>query len=496
MSIKKKLIGGGLGVIALMGVILGVTLFSYGNLSQGFGGILDLADVGVSKSSVAENTIIAVNDSLSALNVRMAALSEDIVKSKMAIQVNERKIKTIATALTDLNEAVEEVSLTLPDGETRWELEDLADSVGDVKEQVRRETLIGLAASIKEMNRFAADLNSEVAAVEDLSVRLSDGTALSQEVSVASGAIRDQANTFRSTIGISRNLVSSLVLIVMGLILGGSILFAKSITTPINKVIEGLQTGAGQLMAASSQITDSSEGLANGSCQQAASLEETAASLRKMSQQTQKSSEQAQNVNQVSSSAGQLINESSAAMQNLAQAMDEIRVKSDETVQVVKTIDEIAFQTNLLALNSAVEAARAGEAGKGFAVVAEEVRSLAQRSAESASDTAVLMDESVKSANRGFELSGSLSTSLTEVNSSMDQVSELIDAIAQQTISNAEHIQTVDDAIGHITDIVQDNAASSEETASSAKELKFLSQEINNSIHQLEVVAYGSETSP
>ncbi len=492
MSIKKKLIMGGLAASVLMAVVLGVSLFSYGQLSLGFGKILEDSDVGARKSSAASAAVAAVNDSLSALDGRMGALSEDIDKSRMAVQINERKIRSIAAALEELNGTIEDVAMSLPDGDQRWDLEDLADNVGDLQEQVQREAVVGLTATIREMDRFSSDLTGEAAALGELVATLEEGTQVSLEVSEASTAIRDQAGSFRGDIAVSRNLVTMLVLGIMAALLGGSVFFARSITGPISEVIQSLRDGAAQLMSASDQITDSSDLLADGSCKQAASLEETSASLRQMSHQTQQSSEQARTVNTVTRNAGELIDRSADAMRRLDEAMSRIRTKSDETIKVVQTIDEIAFQTNLLALNSAVEAARAGDAGKGFAVVAEEVRSLAQRSAEAASNTAALMGQSVDSARTGADLSDELSTALAEVTTSMDEVGRLIDEITGKTVEHADQIKTVDETVGRITDIVQQNAASSEETASSAKELGSLAEDISSSIGKLETIASGS----
>src|SRR5690606_8490276 len=102
-------------------------------------------------------------------------------------------------------------------------------------------------------------------------------------------------------------------------------------------------------------------------------------------------------------------------MERLAGAIGKIKGSADETAKIVKTIDEIAFQTNLLALNAAVEAARAGEAGKGFAVVAEEVRNLAQRSAEAAKTTSALIEGSVASVGEGVELSEAVVGALSDI---------------------------------------------------------------------------------
>ncbi len=496
MSIKKKLLTASIAVSLLLAVVLGMTLFSYGKLSTGFGDILSQAQRGETNSSVAESTVAAVNDSLAILTRRMAALSLDIGKSKMAVQINERKIRNVATALDELNVVIEDIANSLPDDVLRWDLEDLADTAGDLQEQVQREALIGLASTIKEMERFSADLDAEAAVVDNLAVALNNGTALSRAVAQASSAITVRAEAFLNSIGISRNQISAVVLGVMVLILLGAFAFASSITKPINVVIGGLQTGAAQLMVASNQITSSSGSLAEGACTQAASLEETAASLREMAQETKQNSANAQNANKVSSTTAHLIEQCSAAMKELKAAMTTIQAKSNETVQVVKTIDEIAFQTNLLALNSAVEAARAGDAGKGFAVVADEVRNLAKRSAAAAADTADLMDESVSHVQTGFDLSNSLSAALAEANAGMEQVSELIDEITSQSVNHAKHIVSVDASVDHITDIVQQAAASSEESASSAREMNALANEIDGSIQQLEEIAHGTVASP
>ncbi len=184
-------------------------------------------------------------------------------------------------------------------------------------------------------------------------------------------------------------------------------LLAKWFNTFVEKIedtICDVGSGTGQIDAGSQQIASASQSLSEGASEQASSLEEISSSLEEMSSMTHQNAENAKQAAGLSGESQVSADRGQQEMAQMAEAMDEIKKSSAEISKIIKVIDEIAFQTNLLALNAAVEAARAGEAGKGFAVVAEEVRNLAQRSAEAAKDTSRMIEESTERANNGVAI--------------------------------------------------------------------------------------------
>jgi methyl-accepting chemotaxis protein len=144
---------------------------------------------------------------------------------------------------------------------------------------------------------------------------------------------------------------------------------------------------------------------------------------------------------------------------------------SGATAGVVKTIDEIAFQTNLLALNAAVEAARAGDAGRGFAVVAEEVRALAIRAAEAARTTAELIDQSVRSADAGAALTGTVLRHLDDITGHAHRLGEVMAEVAAASEQQRHGVEQITAAIGQMSGATQHAAATAEESAAAAEEL-------------------------
>ncbi len=285
------------------------------------------------------------------------------------------------------------------------------------------------------------------------------------------------------------------VVTVMAMLIMGGLMFGivKRINDTLQNLINDLSAGSDQITQASHQIAGSSGQLAESSGTAAASLEETSASLAEMASQTKDNSQTAEDASQISGSARTASESGMEAMSRLNESIDKIKISSDHTADILKTIDEIAFQTNLLALNAAVEAARAGDAGKGFAVVAEEVRNLAQRSADAARSTADLIQESRENANNGVVVNAEVAKVLEKINDEIGQVAGLMDEVNSASTNQSRGINEITLAVDSLDKVTQDNAAGSEEIAAAGEELSSQAGELNNMVSVLVELVTGKK---
>jgi methyl-accepting chemotaxis protein len=249
-------------------------------------------------------------------------------------------------------------------------------------------------------------------------------------------------------------------------------IISRGLARPITRVISELCESSSQINDAASHVSSASQALAESSSEEAASLEETSASLEELSSITQRNTENAQRTDNVAKQTRLAADRSVSDMQALTAAMEAIQRSSDDIAKILKVINEIAFQTNILALNAAVEAARAGEAGMGFAVVAGEVRNLAQRSGQAARETAEKIENAIRNTNRGVELSANVGRALNEIAAKARQVDELAAEVAQASHEQTQGITQINGAVGQIDRVTQSNAASAEQSAAAAEELR------------------------
>ncbi|MCC6579450.1 MAG: methyl-accepting chemotaxis protein [Phycisphaeraceae bacterium] len=241
--------------------------------------------------------------------------------------------------------------------------------------------------------------------------------------------------------------------------------------------------------SASDQINEGAKRLAEGANHQASSIEEVSASLEEMNSMTAQAADGASRARNLSKESRTSAERGNGAMGRMEDAIQAIKKSSDETSKIVKTIDEIAFQTNLLALNAAVEAARAGDAGKGFAVVAEEVRSLAQRSAEAAKTTASLIAQAVTNADQGVNYSSEVREILKEIVGSAGKVDDLIGEIAAASKEQAEGIKQITEAVTSMDQMTQETAASSEESAAASTQLRERATDLDHLVSKFKLDA-------
>lgn len=260
---------------------------------------------------------------------------------------------------------------------------------------------------------------------------------------------------------------------------------SRSIVKPLRIIIQELSSGSSNMTVASEQVSKASRSLAESAQEQAAAVEETTGNVEEIASMIKSSASNAGEARRLSAESSDSADKGAKSMDLMSTAIDEIKKSSDETARIIKTIDEIAFQTNLLALNAAVEAARAGDAGKGFAVVAEEVRNLAQRSAEAARNTANLIDGSVTSTDAGVENSRQAGESFTEIAKGVHEVSSLVNMIADANNEQTVGIDEISKMLVNIDNSSQSNASISEETASAANELKIQAAHLTEIVAQL-----------
>ncbi|MBL9168579.1 MAG: DUF3365 domain-containing protein [Verrucomicrobiales bacterium] len=281
----------------------------------------------------------------------------------------------------------------------------------------------------------------------------------------------------------------------LGIVLVLSYINRRLLILPLSHSIRRIYESSEQTAESSSQISATSQSLAEGAGDQAAALEQTSASLEEMSSMTKRNAEHAADAKAIANLTRSAADAGLADMQEMSEAVTAIKTSGDNISKILKTIDEIAFQTNILALNAAVEAARAGEAGLGFAVVADEVRNLAQRSALAARETEERITESVQKSDRGVQVCAKVSDRLTEIAQHARKVDEVVGQIATASAEQGTGIAQINSAVSQMDRITQTNAAGAEEEASAAASLKHEAQCLKKSVEDL-LAMIGEESRP
>ena len=270
----------------------------------------------------------------------------------------------------------------------------------------------------------------------------------------------------------------------------------RSIGGTLRGVASDLAEGGEHLLVTAHVVADSAQSLSHGASEQAASLEETSASMEEMASMTRQNAQHTQTAVQLMSEVDARVHHSNVLLAGMVGSMNAIRDSSRQVAKIIKTIDEIAFQTNILALNAAVEAARAGEAGAGFAVVAEEVRNLAQRSAQAARDTAEMIEQSIAKADAGNTSVAEVAESVAGITTAIETMKGLVDQVSEASRQQAEGIEQVSQAFTQMEKVTQTTAATAEESAAASEELSGQAEAARALVTRLTALVGGEMRAP
>lgn len=252
-------------------------------------------------------------------------------------------------------------------------------------------------------------------------------------------------------------------------------------------MIRQLRVTSGSLKSTAEEISHSSDNLSKRTEEQAASVERTAAAVREINTNVQTSTKRAEEANVLVSQAETNAERSGEVVETAVEAMGRIEASSKKIANIIGVIDEISFQTNLLALNAGVEAARAGEAGTGFAVIAQEVRELAQRSADAAKEIKALITTSGQEVKSGVELVNETGSALNVIVSEVRQIHAHVSAIADAAREQSAGLQDINHSIKTIDEATQQNAAMAEQSTAASHILANDVSRINMMLNEFEI---------
>jgi len=238
------------------------------------------------------------------------------------------------------------------------------------------------------------------------------------------------------------------------------------------RIVGEVRLSSDSIATGSSEIATGNADLSQRTEEQASNLEETAASMEELTSTVKNNADTAHKAAALAGEASRAAVQGGEVVGQVVSPMEEISAASRKITDIISVIDGIAFQTNILALNAAVEAARAGEQGRGFAVVASEVRSLAQRSADAAREIKTLIGASVEKVENGTQLVSEAGRSMEGIVAQVQRVSDLIGEISSATSEQTTGISQVGEAVTHLDQVTQQNAALVEQSAAAADSLR------------------------
>jgi methyl-accepting chemotaxis protein len=255
----------------------------------------------------------------------------------------------------------------------------------------------------------------------------------------------------------------------------------------LNQALGQVSDSSAEIASGATQMRSSTETVAVNNQRSAASIEEIGATMVQIASQVRSNADNATEAMGLATTARDHSEDGNRKMTGMISAMTEIEAASQDVYNIIKVIDEIAFQTNLLALNAAVEAARAGEHGKGFAVVAEEVRNLAERSAKAAKETAQMITGSIRKVSQGSEIAKSTAEVFGEIVGSVTKAADLVRGIASASTEQAHGMEQINQGLAQLDQVVQGNAASSEEMVSAGQMLLSQTQKLEETLQRFEL---------
>ncbi len=257
----------------------------------------------------------------------------------------------------------------------------------------------------------------------------------------------------------------------------------------LGTLVAQVRDASGNIATASQEIATGNQDLSHRTEQTASNAQAAVSSLSQITATVQQTASSSQMANQLAASASSTATQGGSVVEQAVSSMHEISASSRKIGDIIGLIDSIAFQTNILALNAAVEAARAGEQGRGFAVVASEVRSLAQRSAAAASDIKVLIQSSVTAVSGGVRHVEDAGTAMKDIVSSVQRVGDIIGEITAAASEQSAGIGQVNQSVGEIDRMTQQNAALVEESAAAAESLREQAARLSQVVQQFRLSA-------
>ncbi|MCB1908959.1 MAG: methyl-accepting chemotaxis protein [Rhodocyclaceae bacterium] len=497
MSIKLRLLIGGAATSLLMVIVLALSWGSFSRLGDGFETVVARAATGVDNSQVAAASVDKANGGMVRVSAQMNQLVDRIKLANQHVLVMQRKLAQMSQNLKALVKDTSIAINELPEGETRYTLEDVADAIGNVEELMRRELMIAATTTVSEMESVTKELLADSQSLTQFSDELTRVGDLSGEVVAANADIREMVTSFAEEMGVSANVIAGVLFGAIAVTLVGSLLIIRSVigaldqitkamddiaegegdltkqllppgSAELNRLADGFNRFVGKVRHALAAVTgnmDQFNDLVRRSTEiadqarervarQQSETEQVAEALNQLSvtaQNVTSNAEEAAGATQQAAeqaAAGKVVVASTLnSFEELAQRVistvehiQKLAADSREVGQVIEVIQTIAEQTNLLALNAAIEAARAGEQGRGFAVVADEVRTLATRTRDSTDEIRGIIERLQSGTNAAeqamLEGRDQATRSIEQASAAadaLDRISQVVTEIKNQT---------------------------------------------------------------